>query len=57
MHSGLLVSDEHVLNRVLFVERVVNVEDSTTRVAPEVFDAFRLKALTMISEPMSSRGA
>ncbi len=42
--SRLLVADQHVLDRVLLVERVVDVEDRAAGVAPEIADVFRLQA-------------
>ena len=40
----LLVADQDVLDRVLLVERVVDVEDRAAGVAPEVADVFGLQA-------------
>ena len=36
VHRRLLVAHQHVLDRVLLVERVVDVEDRAAGVAPEV---------------------
>ncbi len=44
MHRRLLVPDQHVLDRLLLVERVVDVEDRAAGVAPEVLDVFCLQA-------------
>ena len=44
VHRRLLVADQHVLDRVLLVERVVDVEDRAARVAPEVADVLCLQA-------------
>ena len=41
---GLLVPDEHVLDRLLLVQRVVDVEHRAAGVAPDVLDAFGLQA-------------
>jgi hypothetical protein len=43
MNSCLLVAHQNVLNRVLFVKRVVDVQYGATGVAPEVFDVFCLQ--------------
>jgi hypothetical protein len=44
MYGRLFVAHQHVLNRFLLVQRVVDVEDSTARVAPDELDALRLQA-------------
>ena len=44
VHGGLLVAHQHVLDRVLLVQRVVDVEHRAAGVAPEVLDAFGLQA-------------
>ena len=43
MHSGLLVAHQHMLNGVLFVKRVVDVQDGTAGIAPDVLDVFKLQ--------------
>jgi len=45
MHGGLLMAYEHVFDRVLFVQRVVDVKDGAAWIAPEELDALGLKAL------------
>ncbi|MNT40986.1 hypothetical protein D3C72_1773330 [compost metagenome] len=45
VHGGLFVTHQHVLDGVLLVERVVDVENRATRVAPDVLDAFGLQCL------------
>ena len=42
--GGLLVPHQDVLDRLLLVERVVDVEDGAARVAPEEADVFGLQA-------------
>ena len=42
VHCSLLMTDQHVLNGVLFVQGVVNVQNGATWVAPNVFNAFGL---------------
>jgi hypothetical protein len=37
------MAHQHVLDGVLLVERVVDVEDGTTRVTPDVFHTFGLQ--------------
>ena len=44
MHCGLFVAHKHMLDRVLLVQRVIDVEHGAARVTPEVLDAFGLKA-------------
>jgi hypothetical protein len=44
VHRGLLVANQDVLDRLLLVERVVDVEDGPAGVAPQVADVFRLQA-------------
>jgi hypothetical protein len=44
MNGRLLMAHQHVLDAVLLVERVVDVEDRASGVAPEEFHAFGLKA-------------
>ena len=43
MHCSLFVAHEHVLNSFLLVERIVNMQHSTTGVAPYILDVFCLK--------------
>ena len=43
MNRRLFVANQHVLNRVLFEERVVNVQDGATGVTPDVLDLFGLQ--------------
>ena len=43
VNGRLLVADQHVLNRVLFVESVVNVEDCAAGITPDVLDVFKLE--------------
>ena len=43
MHRCLLVAHQNMLNRVLFVQRVIDVQYRATGVAPEVFDVFGLQ--------------
>ena len=43
MNSGLLMSDQHMLNGVLFVKSVVNVKNSTAGIAPNVLNILGLK--------------
>ena len=45
MNGGLFMPHQHMLNRVLFVERVVDMQNRSARVAPDMLDAFRLQAL------------
>ena len=45
MHCSLFVPHQHVLNRFLLVQGVVNVQNCTTGVAPNELDAFCLKCL------------
>ena len=45
MHGSLLVAHQHVLHGVLLVERVVNVENCATGIAPDVLHAFGLQGL------------
>ena len=45
VHRRLLVAHQNVLNGVLLVKRVVDVQNSTAGVAPDVFARFRLEAL------------
>jgi hypothetical protein len=45
MNSGLLVPHQDVLNRVLFVKSVINVENSSAGITPNVLDTFGLKRL------------
>ena len=42
VHSSLLVTDQYVLNRVLFVERVVDIQNSAAWVTPDLFHALGL---------------
>jgi hypothetical protein len=42
--GGLFVADQHVLDVVLEVERVINVQDGTARITEQIFDAFFLQA-------------
>ena len=42
MNGSLLVTNKHVLYRVLVVERVVNVENCAAWVTPDVLDIFGL---------------
>jgi hypothetical protein len=44
MHRRLFVAHQHVLDRLLLVERVVDVEHRAAGVAPEEADAFVLQA-------------
>ena len=43
MHSGLLVTNQDVLNGVLLEEGVIDVQDSTARVTPDVLDVLGLE--------------
>ena len=43
VHRRLLMAHQHVLHGVLLVQRVVNVEDRATGIAPDVFDTFGLQ--------------
>ena len=43
MNGGLLMPHQNVLDRLLLENGVVNVEYCTTRVTPQVFDAFSLQ--------------
>ena len=45
MHRRLFMTDQHVLNRVLLVEGVVNVQHSAAGVTPDVLDLFGLQCL------------
>jgi hypothetical protein len=44
MHCGLLVAYQDVLDRILLVQRVVDVQHRTARIAPEVLDLLSLQA-------------
>ena len=37
------MTHQHVLNRVLFVKRIVNMKHCAARVTPDVFDVFCLQ--------------
>jgi hypothetical protein len=54
MHGRLFVAHQHVLDGVLLVESVVDVQDGTAGVAPDVLDVSACRALTRISAPRSS---
>ena len=43
VHSGLLVTDQNMPDSVLLVKSIVNVQHGTTRVPPDVLDAFSLQ--------------
>ena len=43
MHSSLLVTNQDVLNGVLLEESVIDVQDSTTWVTPDVLDVLGLE--------------
>ena len=43
MHSGLLMAHQNVLNGVLLVESIVDVQNGTTGVSPDVLHGFSLK--------------
>jgi hypothetical protein len=43
VHSRLLVAHQNVLNGVLLVKSVVNVQNGTARVTPDVLHVFRLE--------------
>ena len=45
VHGCLLVAHQHMLDGVLFVERVVDVKNCTTGVTPDVLDVLGLEAL------------
>jgi len=45
VHCGLLVAHQHMLNGVLLVQRVIDVENRTTGVAPDVLNVLSLKRL------------
>ena len=44
MHSSLLVTNQDVLNGVLLEESVIDVQDSTTWVTPDVLDVLGLES-------------
>jgi hypothetical protein len=59
MHRRLLVAHQNVLNGVLLVKSVVNVENGTTRVTPDVFDVFSLQRFDQnfrATQLLSARG-
>ena len=43
MNCSLFVANQHVLNGVLFEESVIDVQNGTTWITPDVFDVFGLK--------------
>jgi hypothetical protein len=43
MHGGLFVPNQHMLDRLLLVKRVVDVEHGAARIAPKVLDPFGLQ--------------
>ena len=45
MHCRLFVTHQNVLDGVLLVERVIDVQDGPTWIAPDVLDAFGLQGL------------
>jgi hypothetical protein len=43
MNCSLFVANQHMLNGVLFKESVVDVQNGTTWITPDVFDVFSLE--------------
>jgi hypothetical protein len=57
VNGGLFVAHQHVLDGVLFVQRVVDVEDSAAGVAPDVLDVLGLHAADKNVRPVENFAA
>ena len=55
VYGGLLMAHQDVLNRVLFVQGIVDVEHRSAGITPEEFDAFSLKAADQDFGPVGVR--